>query len=41
MKNWQRFKYEWRIFCVFMAVSCLTEKEREYLVSARALRTEP
>lgn len=32
MTRWQRIKYEWRIFSVFMTLSVLTEKEREFLV---------
>lgn len=36
--NWQRFKYEWRMFCTFMTISCLTEKERACLISALGKR---
>ena len=27
----KRFIYEWRLFCLFLEISCLTDKERERL----------
>ncbi len=33
MSKWQRFKYELRAFYLFMAISCLTEKERKQAIA--------
>lgn len=33
MNRWQRFKYELRLFRLFLTISCLTEKERKQAIA--------